>query len=248
MPLPVWPRRRPCVAGRRSVRGRLAAMPFPPPYTEGGRDGCCCEQATISQIRTDASINAQTLYGVTDPDRVGWFYPDPSDTTSPDNTGTVLISASGLRLKRCVPLQTLDAKWFGPAGDGGTDDTAAIQAALDAIPPEGGTVWVPHGDYRIDALTGLRPKSRTKLLLDSGAVLRALPHGSERYNVILTASRTDVTVQGGTIVGERGEDGIETFSHNVIRNNCAYQQCVNNQIGIKVMQCERNGLCIHDRM
>lgn len=174
-------------------------------YGEATEEDCCCEQATISRLRTDASINAQTLYWVTDPEREGWFYPDPSDTVSPDNTGTVLISEAGLRLKRYMPLQTLNAKWFGAAGDGVIDDTDAIQAALDAIPDEGGTVWISHGDYRIDALIGLKPKSRTKLSLASGTVLRALPNASERYNVILIASQTDVTVQGGTIVGERQE-------------------------------------------
>lgn len=36
---------------------------------------------------------------------------------------------------------------FGAAGDGVTDDTVAIQAAIDSLSPLGGTLWVPKGAY-----------------------------------------------------------------------------------------------------
>lgn len=38
---------------------------------------------------------------------------------------------------------------FGAKGDGITDDTRAFQSALDSLPWEGGTVYVPVGMYRI---------------------------------------------------------------------------------------------------
>ena len=47
-----------------------------------------------------------------------------------------------------------DAKEFGAAGDGRTDDTAAIQAALDAAHAAGGgTVRIPAGTYVTRTLT-----------------------------------------------------------------------------------------------
>ena len=39
--------------------------------------------------------------------------------------------------------------WFGAKGDGSVDDTAAIQAAIDALPNGGGTVALPGGLSRL---------------------------------------------------------------------------------------------------
>lgn len=62
---------------------------------------------------------------------------------------------------------------FGAKGDGTTDDTAAIQAALDSVPVGGGRIFVPAGTYRIAAplvvrrsgltLEGEGPRSVLKL-------------------------------------------------------------------------------------
>lgn len=43
----------------------------------------------------------------------------------------------------------LDVKDFGARGDSSTDDTDAIQRAIDALPPEGGAVFFPAGTYVI---------------------------------------------------------------------------------------------------
>src|SRR6185437_7942329 len=40
---------------------------------------------------------------------------------------------------------------YGATGDGTTDDTAAVQAAINAAGPTGGTVYFPPGDYLISA-------------------------------------------------------------------------------------------------
>jgi polygalacturonase len=39
----------------------------------------------------------------------------------------------------------IDVREHGAHGDGQQDDTTAIQAAIDALPPGGGTVHVPAG-------------------------------------------------------------------------------------------------------
>ena len=66
---------------------------------------------------------------------------------------------------------TLNVRDFGAKGDGVTDDTAFLQAAIMTV-PEHGRVYVPEGTYRF---THLFLKSHMKLELAKGAVLLAIP-------------------------------------------------------------------------
>ena len=65
---------------------------------------------------------------------------------------------------------TLDVRAFGAKGDGETDDTAMLQAAILCC-PEGGRVLVPPGEY---ATGPLFLKSRMTLEISGGAALKLL--------------------------------------------------------------------------
>ena len=58
---------------------------------------------------------------------------------------------------RCVNVKDKGAK-----GDGTTNDTAAIQAAIDKAGGTGGTVLVPKGTYMVDAVAENRLSLRAK--------------------------------------------------------------------------------------
>lgn len=61
------------------------------------------------------------------------------------------MSSSG-GVKTLVPLDlAYDVKMYGARGDGVADDTAAIQAAINAAGPPGGVVWFPAGTYIVSA-------------------------------------------------------------------------------------------------
>ncbi|MEE2041292.1 right-handed parallel beta-helix repeat-containing protein [Nocardiopsis sp. CT-R113] len=77
---------------------------------------------------------------------------------------------------------THDVTAYGATGDGVTDDTAAIQAALSAVRDAGGgTVWVPGGVYAI-ASGPLRIYRRTRLTLAPDAVIRRAAPGTMLLN------------------------------------------------------------------
>lgn len=65
-----------------------------------------------------------------------------------------------------------NAKDYGAAGDGVTDDTAALQAAANAVPATGGTLYLPQGRYSVSATTLI--KSLTRVVGDGwGSVIAA---------------------------------------------------------------------------
>lgn len=66
---------------------------------------------------------------------------------------------------------TNDVTQYGAAGDGQTDDTAAIQAAIDAVPVSGGAITFPPGTYIVSpsGMNGIAMKSNLRIA-GSGAV------------------------------------------------------------------------------
>jgi hypothetical protein len=98
----------------------------------------------------------------------------------------------------------VDVTQFGAVGDGVTDDTAAIQAALDA--GGGKIVFFPAGTYMVNAnLTnhiGLRvTKPWTRLVLDPAATLKVIPNGSDNY-ALLQITAADCSLESGTFQGD----------------------------------------------
>lgn len=75
----------------------------------------------------------------------GFFQRDDADTTSADNGGTIIVDASGRRWKRLY-AGPLNVMWFGAVGDGITNDTDSINAAISVVKAQtkGGEVYFPQ--------------------------------------------------------------------------------------------------------
>jgi len=77
--------------------------------------------------------------------------------TYTDNLGTVLVPTGGDGSATWLRLYSgpVNVRWFGAQGDCTTDDTSAIQAALDAcVGLDGSALYLPYGQYLItDTLT-----------------------------------------------------------------------------------------------
>lgn len=125
-------------------------------------------------------------------------------------TASAAYAASGY----CPPISfgtLVNVKSNGAAGDGVTDDTAAIQGVINSTAGTGNTVYIPAGTYMINAiccqggLLGLFVNlSNVNILMDTGAVLKAIPNSSDGYNVIWVHNGvSNVNIVGGTILGDR---------------------------------------------
>lgn len=116
-------------------------------------------------------------------------------------------SSDASTTNHCAPSPTsstvVSVKDKGAKGDGTTNDTAAVQAAVDSVSGSGGTVLVPAGTYMIDALPGVNLGSKMTLQLAQGAILKAITNSADNYSVINVTARTNVNIVGGTLAGER---------------------------------------------
>ncbi len=98
------------------------------------------------------------------------------DGLAPDTPYVIYLVRGGvhsepLKVKTKHEFVTLNVRDFGAHGDGRTDDTACIQAAILTCPPDS-RVLVPEGVFRF---THLFLKSGVTLELAEGAVLSAIP-------------------------------------------------------------------------
>ena len=96
---------------------------------------------------------------------------------APPHVASAVPPGEGCAVAPKAPL-VVNVKDKGAKGDGKTDDTASIQAAIDAVAGTGGTVLVPDGVYLIDATAKprLSLKDDMTLKLADGATLKAIPN------------------------------------------------------------------------
>lgn len=99
--------------------------------------------AALRSVNSAAYVSARTIGYYGPNSRGGSDYDvDSTDTTSADNGGTIIVDALNRRWKinQTFPVSVLQ---FGAKGDGVTDDTVAIQNAINAT--VGAKLYIPRG-------------------------------------------------------------------------------------------------------
>ncbi|HML88165.1 MAG TPA: glycosyl hydrolase family 28-related protein [Methylomusa anaerophila] len=142
-----------------------------------------------SQKPTNITASSSGLTGAQDPAAL-----NNNTVAEINNTAVEIDDANAINVKS-----------YNAKGDGVTNDTAAIQAAVDAVPPDGGTVVIPEGVYLVDAVQSIRIKNGVTLKMAPNTVLKAVPNNSERYAVLTIKDASNITIQGGVIEGERAQ-------------------------------------------
>jgi hypothetical protein len=131
-----------------------------------------------------------------------------------------------------------DVREYGALGDGVTDDTAAIQAALDAAARGGGTVRIPPGRYSTRTLTldtrvhlvgsgiestvlTLRPDTNADLIRSRGLTDLS---GSNRNVGPYNFSIRDLTLDGNRAGNVRG-CGLRLYAFGYLLSDLRIRQC-----------------------
>ena len=128
---------------------------------------------------------------------------------------------------QAAPINVAD---YGATGDGSTDDTAAIQAAFDAVSASGGTVvFEPGKTYMINGsylpiqtlFGGVKPKSGT-IIQGNNAKLKVITSSATGYcvlnlNAVSNIAINDLNIEGdvGRHIGTTGE-----FGHGLMVMGC----------------------------
>lgn len=97
---------------------------------------------------------------------------------------------------------TVNVLDYGAVGDGTTDDTAAIQAAVDAITPTGGAIYFPvPGIYKITAQINVTSNHAVTLYSEMGPDNNASPDSYISVGGAIAGAVFNVSARGGSIRG-----------------------------------------------
>jgi hypothetical protein len=196
-------------------------------------------QTTLAGLRSASSASITTPYFVTDQGREGIFYYDPKDVTSADNNGTIIVN--GLKRYKRSFTGSLDVRWFGGAGDwngtSGTDNTAAITAAINAS-SKGQTVMIPTGSWYIKSTIALPIVTVKKVPLQifgnvffakgSGFVLEGNDQELRSYGII-NGGNPDATTEAAYMA----YTGVGVYLKNAVNSHVEVNEILNFKYGIQ---------------
>ena len=146
---------------------------------------------------------------------------------------------------------------YGAKGDATTDDSAAIQTALDALSQSGGIIYFPSKTYLLKS--AIHFYSNQLLWFEDGATLK---QGASINNLLRTYCNSTITgysgVHDSSVVGGTFDGGSYTthntlvgtaHAKNIVFENCIFKNAygkwhnleINSSYNVKVINCDFEG-------
>jgi Pectate lyase superfamily protein/Right handed beta helix region len=154
-----------------------------------------------------------------------------------------MAGASPLAAEPVSRAEMLSARDFGAKGDGEADDTAALQAALDAAfaPGRASFLHLPPGDYKVTRTLRIAPPAgaagnigrRSGIIGHGARLVSAIDDGSDVVDIVSRSTIRFVLIEGLDILGSGRErhginiesDRKETYFYNFCLRDIAVQDC-----------------------
>lgn len=124
---------------------------------------------------------------------------------------------------------TVNVKEFGAIGDGVSDDSLAIMAAVDSI-ASGGTLIFPEGHYMLNAVNyKIRPKANQTFKGVGNSIIEVIPT-QNYYHIFDIVSASNINIENLILIGDKDSQTIDTpvigmgiaisGSNNITIKNC----------------------------
>lgn len=151
-----------------------------------------------------------------------------------------LTTAGGVLLKVLPGSEGFNAKAFGAIGNGTADDTAALQAALDA----GGSLFIPEGTYRITSNVLFRPgQTRRSVRGVFGKTTILIAGGINAFTPEANFNAEIMEISGLRFVSETNGTGTAIYSPETIYvshwhiHACLFNQSLRYGINANLVGC-----------